>query len=126
MRSLSLSFKKKTNRCYETKQNNVKQMKKKFLKKNENEYRASVENVKIVKKRFLQTVWRPSAVLFIHETLRSYKPRRRLDTHKRRRVDRLVLGHVECKTRCEDIGGELIDQDFFERSAFNILIATVG
>ena len=41
----------------------------------------------------------------------SYKPRRRLhvNTHGRRRVDRLVLGHVECKTRCEDIGGELVD-----------------
>ena len=39
----------------------------------------------------------------------SYKPRRRLNTHERRRVNRLKLGHVERKARCEDIGGELID-----------------
>ena len=39
----------------------------------------------------------------------SYKPRRRLNTHERRRVSRLELGHIECKTRCEDIGGVLVD-----------------
>ena len=39
----------------------------------------------------------------------SYKPRRRLNAHERRRVNRLEIGHAEYTTHCEDVGSELVD-----------------